>query len=138
MQYTTVQNAKHTVCNTLRYRMPSILYAIHYGPECQAYCMQYTTVQNAKHTVCNTLRYLHRSVLHTVCLVFCTIVYCLICLVFCNVVFSYSMLGILYRSVLHTVCLVFCTVVYFIIHYGTEYQAYCMKYTTVQNAKHTV
>jgi hypothetical protein len=106
-----MQNTKHTVCNTLRYRIPSILYEIHYGTEYQAYCMQYTTVQNTKHT----LGILYRSVLHTVCLVFCTVVYCLICLVFCNVV-------------------------YFIqyIHYVTEYQAYCMQYTTVQNAKHTV
>jgi hypothetical protein len=127
------------------YRIPSILYAIHYGTEYQAYCMKYTTVQNTKHTVCNTLRYripsilyaIHygRSVLHTVCLVFCTVVYCLICLVFCNVVFSYSMLGILYRSVLHTVCLVFCNVVYFIQYENTKD---IKQYTTVQNTKHTV
>jgi archaellum component FlaF (FlaF/FlaG flagellin family) len=62
----------------LRYRMPRILYAIHYGRECQAYCMQYTTVQNAKHikqyttvqsakhTVCNTLRYRVPSILYEI------------------------------------------------------------------------
>jgi hypothetical protein len=48
-QHTTVQNTKHTVCNTLRYRMPSILYTIQYGTEYQAYCIQYNTVQNANH-----------------------------------------------------------------------------------------
>ena len=64
--------------NTLRYRMPSIPYEIHYGTECQAYrmqytgtkcqayCMQYTMVQNAKHTVCNTLRYRMPSILYEI------------------------------------------------------------------------
>jgi hypothetical protein len=110
MKYIMVQSAKHTVCNTLRYKMPRIPYAISYDRECQAYCMkyttlqnakhikQYTTVQNAKHTVWNTLRYRMPSILSNT--------------------LRYRIPSILYA-----------------IHYGTECQAYCMKYTTLQNAK---
>ena len=37
MQNTTEQNAKHTVCNALWYRMPNIPYETRYGTDYQAY-----------------------------------------------------------------------------------------------------
>jgi hypothetical protein len=122
--------------SVLRYRIPSILYAIHYGTEYQAYCMQYTTVQNAKHTVCNTLRYRMpiRSVFHTVCLAFCTVVYC-IQYAWHSVTkcISYSM-QIHYGTECQSFCMKYTTVqkpsILYAIHYGTECQAYCMKYTS--------